>query len=106
MTAPAPRGHHSTDLRVLPDYQGDEASDPHAQFHPDVLAAARAMGGVTDYKLRRLQRQYDRATADADADHDFGGHVLTMHDKRTRQTRPVDLAVGERATRRLDRSTR
>lgn len=106
MTAPAPRGHHSTDPQH-PDWATKaEGSIGQPCLHPDVIAAAAAAGITRDRDLRHLQRTYDRMLATADADHDFGGHVLTMHDKRTRQTRPVDLAVGERATRRLDRSTR
>lgn len=48
-----------------------------------------------------LHRMYLAVTASADADFDFGAHVLTMH--RNRRTRPVDLMTGERATRKLDK---
>lgn len=55
MTAPAPHGAHSTEPRVLPGHQGDDA------LHPDVLAyAEQLVGPVTPYRLRWLQRQYDR----------------------------------------------
>lgn len=55
MTAPAPIGAHSTEPRVLPGHQGDDA------LHPDVLAyAEQLVGPVTPYRLRWLQRQYDR----------------------------------------------
>ena len=54
MTAPAPRGAHSTDPQVLLGNQGDD-------LHPDVLAYAETLvGPVTPYRLRWLQRQYDR----------------------------------------------
>lgn len=54
MTAPAPHGAHSTDPQVLLGNQGDD-------LHPDVLAYAESLvGPVTPYRLRWLQRQYDR----------------------------------------------
>lgn len=54
MTAPAPHGAHSTDPQVLLGNQGDD-------LHPDVLAYAETLvGPVTAYRLKWLQRQYDR----------------------------------------------
>lgn len=54
MTAPAPHGATSTDPQVLLGNQGDD-------LHPDVLAYAETLvGPVTPYRLRWLQRQYDR----------------------------------------------
>ena len=68
---------------------------------PDVLAVARDLGVTRARDLRHLQALYDRYTAAADADWDFGGHVLTY--LRGRQSVPVDIQTGERATRRLDK---
>lgn len=54
MTAPAPHGATPTDPEVLLGHQGDD-------LHPDVLAYAETLvGPVTPYRLRWLQRQYDR----------------------------------------------
>lgn len=54
MTAPAPHGATPTDPEVLLGNQGDD-------LHPDVLAYAETLvGPVTPYRLRWLQRQYDR----------------------------------------------
>lgn len=56
MTAPAPHGATPTDPEVLLGYQGDVSG-----LHPDVLAYARTLvGPVTAYRLKWLQRQYDR----------------------------------------------
>ena len=44
---------------------------------------------------------YLAVTANADADFDFGPHVLTYMSKRRHASVPVDMAVGERATRQL-----
>lgn len=54
MTASAPHGATPTDPQVLLGNQGDD-------LHPDVLAYAETLvGPVTPYRLRWLQRQYDR----------------------------------------------
>lgn len=90
MTAPALRGRHSTDPQVLLGNQGDVASDSRA-FHPDVLAVAAAEGDVRPYRLRWLQRQYDRYMAGAVCDFDFA-RVITYADP-----------TGETATNRIDK---
>lgn len=55
MTAPAPHGANPTDPQVLLGNQGDDG------LHPDVLAYAETLvGPVTAYRLKWLQRQYDR----------------------------------------------
>lgn len=100
MTAAALRGLHSTDPQP-PDWANNPkpSIEQPCPFHPDVIASARAIGMQRDRDLRHLQRLYDRFTANADADYDFGGHVLTY--LRRRGSVPVDIATGERATKRL-----
>ena len=68
---------------------------------PDVLAVARDLGVTRARDLRHLQALYDRYTASADADWDFGAQVLTF--MRRRQSIPVDTTTGERAAKRLDK---
>ena len=69
---------------------------------PDELAvynAVREAGGyISPSKLHAI---YERVTASADADFDFGAQVLTF--MRRRQSIPVDTTTGERATKRLDK---
>lgn len=72
-------------------------------YHPDVLAAAEQLGTTRPSTLRWLQSTYDRLVESACVDFDFGVVVLTYLDRRG-QSRPVDVAVGERVTRRLQRS--
>ena len=93
MTAPAPCGAPQTDPRVLPGHQGDD------DLHPDVLAYAdQLVGPVTPYRLRWLQRQYDRGMLQrATREEETPVLVRTMH---RRGSVPVDARVGERVARR------
>ena len=93
MTAPAPHGALSTDPRVLPGYQGDD------DLHPDVRAyAAELVGPVTPYRLKWLQRQYDRGLLQR-AQREQETPVLTRVLGR-RGSVPVDARVGERVAGR------
>lgn len=66
MTVPAPHGATPTDPEVLLGNQGDD-------LHPDVLAYAETLvGPVTPYRLRWLQRQYDRGLLRREAREDDG----------------------------------
>lgn len=101
MTALALRGRDSTAVRgeALPMPRIGQARPDGGEWHPDVLAVARDMGVTHPRTLAQLQALYDRAVANADADFDFGGHVLT---RLTRGgSKPVDNAVGERVASRL-----
>ena len=92
MTAPAPCGAPQTDPRVLPGYQGDD-------LHPDVRAyAAEPVGPVTPYRLKWLQRQYDRGLLQR-AQREQETPVLTRVLGR-RGSVPVDARVGERVAGR------
>ena len=97
MTWPAPQGAPQTDPRVLPGQQGEEASE---EVCPDVLAYAATLGGVTPYRLRHLQREYDRALA-ARVDREEFAAALTRIVGRS-GSRAVDSRVGDRASRHLD----
>ena len=92
MTAPAPHGATSTDPQVLLGNQGDD-------LHPDVLAYAETLvGPVTPYRLRWLQRQYDRGMLQrVTREEETPVLVRTMH---RRGSVPVDARVGERVARR------
>lgn len=69
---------------------------------PDELWALATLREAGVYvSPSRLRKMYRRVMASADADHDFGAHVLTM--VRNRQSVPVDLEVGERAVKRVMR---
>ena len=102
MTAPALRGRHSTEPRQ-PERatKADECMGQPCPHHPDVHAAAAAVGMTRPRALDALQRLYDRLVANADADFDFGSAVLTYMTRHG--SRPVDLAVGERVAWRLTR---
>jgi len=71
-----------------------------AEVCPDVLAVCEQLGWTKPGKRRWLQRVYDDVMSNADPDYDFGGHVLTYM-TRCRQSRPADLATGERAVRKV-----
>lgn len=100
MIAEALRGRTSTDPQP-PDW----ATNPKPSigqpcpYHPDVMAVAQQMGITRERGVRHLQRLYDQMVANADADFDFGGHVLTYMTRRG--SVPVDTATGERATKRV-----
>ena len=80
------QGH---ERRVLPTNQGDDG------IHPDVLAYAdELVGAVTPYRLRWLQRQYDRGLLHREA-REAATPVLVMNMGR-RGSVPVDRRVGER----------
>lgn len=98
MTWPAPTGAPQTDPQVLLGQQGDEASE---EVCPDVLAYAATLGGVTPYRLRHLQREYDRALA-ARVDREEFAAALTRIVGRS-GSRAVDSRVGDHAARDLDR---
>ena len=100
MTAPAPCGALQTDPRVLPGYQGDDEHREDSALHPDVLAYAdQLVGPVTPYRLRWLQRQYDRGMLQrATREEETPVLVRTMH---RRGSVPVDASVGERVAGRV-----
>ena len=100
MTVPAPHGAPSTDPRVLPGYQGDDEHREDSALHPDVLAYAdELVGEVTPYRLRWLQRQYDRGMLQrATREEETPVLVRTMH---RRGSVPVDASVGERVAGRV-----
>ena len=98
MTWPAPTGAPQTDPQVLLGQQGDEASE---EVCPDVLAYAATLGGVTPYRLRHLQREYDRALA-ARVDREEFAAALTRIVGRS-GSRAVDSRVGDRVARKVGR---
>ena len=89
------QGH---ERRVLPTDQGDDG------IHPDVLAYAdELVGAVTPYRLRWLQRQYDRGLLHRER-REAEVPVLVMTMGR-RGSVPVDRRVGEHvASRRRSRA--
>lgn len=99
MTATALRGRHSTDPRVSD--RANKTTGASGEFcpHPDVLAVVRQIGYMQPSQIRQLQRVYNRVIANADADFDFGGYVLTM--LRRSGSVPVDRIVGERVANQL-----
>ena len=99
VTAPAPCGAPQTDPRVLPGHQGDDAHGEDSALHPDVLAYAdQLVGPVTPYRLRWLQRQYDRGMLQrVTREEETPVLMRTMH---RRGSVPVDARVGERVARR------
>lgn len=91
MTAPAPHGATSTDPEVLLGNQGDD-------LHPDVLAYAETLvGPVTPYRLRWLQRQYDRGLLRREAREDDGPAIWRTVGNRSTPADPQ----GDRIARRL-----
>ena len=75
--------------QVLLTNQGDDG------LHPDVLAYAdELVGAVTPYRLRWLQRQYDRGLLHRER-REAETPVLVMTQGR-RGSVPVDRPVGER----------
>ena len=100
VTAPAPCGAPQTDPRVLPGHQGDDAHGEDSALHPDVLAYAdQLVSPVTPYRLRWLQRQYDRGMLQrATREEETPVLVRTMH---RRGSVPVDASVGERVAGRV-----
>lgn len=91
MTAPAPHGAHSTDPQVLLGNQGDD-------LHPDVLAYAETLvGPVTPYRLRWLQRQYDRGLLRREAREGDGPSMWRTVGNRSTPADPQ----GDRIARRL-----
>lgn len=101
MTWPAPQGAPQTDPRVLPGQQGEEASE---EICPDVLAYAATLGKVTPYRLRYLQREYDRALAERIRREDAAAEwspALTRIVGRS-GSRAVDARVGDRVARKIN----
>lgn len=98
MTWPAPAGAPQTDPQVLLGQQGEEASE---EICPDVLAYAATLGKVTPYRLRYLQREYDRALA-ARVDREEFAAALTRIIGRS-GSRAVDSRVGDRVARKVGR---
>lgn len=91
MTAPAPHGAHSTDPQVLLGNQGDD-------LHPDVLAHAETLvGPVTPYRLRWLQRQYDRGLLRREAREDDAPAIWRTVGHRSAPADPQ----GDRIARKL-----
>lgn len=91
MTAPAPHGATPTDPQVLLGNQGDD-------LHPDVLAYAETLvGPVTPYRLRWLQRQYDRGLLRREAREDDGPAIWRTVGHRSTPADPQ----GDRIARRL-----
>lgn len=91
MTAPAPHGATSTDPQVLLGNQGDD-------LHPDVLEYARTLvGPVTPYRLRWLQRQYDRGLLRRAEREDDGPAIWRTVGNRSTPADPQ----GDRIARRL-----
>lgn len=91
MTAPAPHGATPTDPQVLLGNQGDD-------LHPDVLAYAEALvGPVTPYRLRWLQRQYDRGLLRRAEREDDGPAIWRTVGHRSAPADPQ----GDRIARRL-----
>lgn len=91
MTAPAPHGATSTDPEVLLGNQGDD-------LHPDVLAYAETLvGPVTPYRLRWLQRQYDRGLLRRAEREDDGPAIWRTVGNRSTPADPQ----GDRIARRL-----
>ena len=97
MTWPAPQGAPQTDPQVLLGQQGDEASE---EVCPDVPAYAASLGGVTPYRLRYLQREYDRALASRVDREEFAAALTRIVGRSG--SRAVDSRVGDRASRHLD----
>lgn len=91
MTAPAPHGATPTDPEVLLGNQGDD-------LHPDVLAYAETLvGPVTPYRLRWLQRQYDRGLLRREAREDDAPAIWRTVGNRSTPADPQ----GDRIARRL-----
>lgn len=91
MTAPAPHGATPTDPQVLLGNQGDD-------LHPDVLAYAETLvGPVTPYRLRWLQRQYDRGLLRREAREDDGPAIWRTVGNRSTPADPQ----GDRIARKL-----
>lgn len=91
MTAPAPHGATPTDPEVLLGNQGDD-------LHPDVLAYAESLvGPVTPYRLRWLQRQYDRGLLRRAEREDDGPSMWRTVGNRSTPADPQ----GDRIARRL-----
>lgn len=91
MTAPAPAGATPTDPQVLLGNQGDD-------LHPDVLAYAESLvGPVTPYRLRWLQRQYDRGLLRRAEREDDGPAIWRTVGNRSTPADPQ----GDRIARRL-----
>lgn len=91
MTATAPHGATPTDPQVLLGNQGDD-------LHPDVLAYAETLvGPVTPYRLRWLQRQYDRGLLRREAREDDAPSVWRTVGNRSTPADPQ----GDRIARKL-----
>ena len=95
MTAQAPHGAPPTDPEVLLGNQGDDG------IHPDVLAYAETLvGTVTPYRLRWLQRQYDRGMLQRVAAEDWAATLVVSGPHGSRTADPQ----GDRIARRLART--
>lgn len=91
MTATAPHGATPTDPEVLLGNQGDD-------LHPDVLAYAETLvGPVTPYRLRWLQRQYDRGLLRREAREDDAPAIWRTVGHRSTPADPQ----GDRIARKL-----
>lgn len=96
MSTPAPHGAPSTDPEVLLGNQGDDV-------HPDVLAYARTLvGKVTPYRLRWLQRQYERGLLQRAAAEDWNPALVVSGPHGSRTADPQGDRIAAKITRRRD----
>ena len=97
MSTPAPHGAPSTDPEVLLGNQGDDG------IHPDVLAYAAALvGKVTPYRLRWLQRQYDRGMLQRIAAEDWTPTLVVSGPHGSRTADPQGDRIAAKITRKRD----
>ena len=102
MTPPALRGQNQPGSG---ESQRDASRNKLAQgiesLCPDELAVYNAVRAAGQYiSPSRLHAIYERVTATAGTDFDFGSHVLTYLTRRHGSV-PVDQATGEQAVHRL-----
>lgn len=102
MTALALRGEANPERgQAHRDASRGKLAQSVTELCPDELAVYAAIRAAGQYiSPSRLHAMYLAVTANADTDFDFGS-VLTYMSKRRRASVPVDMAVGERATRQL-----
>ena len=97
MSTPAPHGAPSTDPEVLLGNQGDD------DVHPDVLAYSRTLvGKVTPYRLRWLQRQYERGLLQRAAAEDWTAALVVSGPHGSRTADPQGDRIAAKITRRRD----
>ena len=95
MSTPAPHGAPQTDPEVLLGNQGDDG------IHPDVLAYSRTLvGKVTPYRLRWLQRQYDRGMLQRIAAEDWTPTLVISGPHGSRTADPQGDRIAAKVARR------